>query len=117
MNCLQLFQLCITPQRRGATKREQPCSCCHRADVGTVLQRCTAANLSRAHTTPEWLSLASTLWPLCRPNMVTNLGVPACSAVNSRSIYVDGVTYAIQKLGALTNVATYLDIGHSGCAA
>jgi cellulose 1,4-beta-cellobiosidase len=48
--------------------------------------------------------------------MVTNLGVPACSAVNSRSIYVDGVTYAIQKLGALTNVATYLDIGHSGCA-
>ena len=48
--------------------------------------------------------------------MVTNLGVPACSAVNSRSIYVDGITYAIQKLGALTNVATYLDIGHSGCA-
>ena len=35
--------------------------------------------------------------------------------VNAANRYVEGVTYAIQKLGALPNVALYLDIGHSGC--
>jgi cellulose 1,4-beta-cellobiosidase len=47
--------------------------------------------------------------------MVTNLGVPACAAVSSQGTYVAGVTYALQKLGALPNVDLYLDIGHSGC--
>ena len=48
--------------------------------------------------------------------MVTNLGVPACAALNANNVYVQGVTYAIQKLGSLSNLALYLDIGHSGCA-
>lgn len=34
--------------------------------------------------------------------------------VNQAKRYVQGVTYAIQKLGALPNVAVYLDIAHSG---
>lgn len=47
--------------------------------------------------------------------MVTNLGLPACSQVNAQNVYINGVTYAIQKLGRLSNVAVYLDIAHSGC--
>lgn len=48
--------------------------------------------------------------------MVTNMGVPTCAAVAAQNVYVNGVTYAIQKLGRLPNVGLYLDIGHSGWA-
>lgn len=60
------------------------------------------------------LRIAAIVEPDSLPNMVTNLGVPACSQVNSAKTYFDGVTYAVQKLGRMANVATYLDIGHSG---
>ncbi len=48
------------------------------------------------------------------PNMVVNANIPACGQVASQGIYVDGITYAIQKLGALPNVSLYLDIGQAG---
>lgn len=58
--------------------------------------------------------VAAIIEPDSLPNLITNLGVPACAEVNSKGYYVDGVTYAIQKLGALPNVAVYLDMGHAG---
>lgn len=58
--------------------------------------------------------VAAVIEPDSLPNLITNLGVPACAEVNSKGYYIDGVTYAIEKLGALPNVAVYLDMGHSG---
>lgn len=48
------------------------------------------------------------------PNLVTNLNLQSCANANSTGIYVQGVQYALDKLHALPNVYTYLDIGHSG---
>lgn len=59
------------------------------------------------------LRIVAVVEPDSLPNMVTNLGVPTCAAVNAQNTYVNGVTYAIQKLGRL-GVGIYLDIGHSG---
>lgn len=48
------------------------------------------------------------------PNLITNVDIPACAAAQKSGVYVEGITYAIEKLGSLPNVHTYLDIGHSG---
>ena len=48
------------------------------------------------------------------PNLVTNLSVNACAQANSSGIYVSGIQYALNKLHAVSNVYTYMDIGHSG---
>jgi cellulose 1,4-beta-cellobiosidase len=62
----------------------------------------------------DQVRIAAVIEPDSLPNLVTNLAVPACAEVNRAGYYVDGVTYAIQKLGALPNVAIYLDMAHSG---
>ena len=48
------------------------------------------------------------------PNLVTNLGNPICALAQSSGAYAQGVQYALRKFGALPNVYSYLDIGHSG---
>ncbi|EAU67050.1 glycoside hydrolase family 6 protein, partial [Stigmatella aurantiaca] len=48
------------------------------------------------------------------PNLVTNLSDPECAQANSSGIYVAAARYALNKLHAIQNVYTYLDIAHSG---
>ncbi|MFD0689306.1 glycoside hydrolase family 6 protein [Actinomadura fibrosa] len=53
------------------------------------------------------------------PNLVTNTGskptaTPACDTMKANGNYVNGVAYALGKLGALPNVYNYLDVGHHG---
>jgi cellulose 1,4-beta-cellobiosidase len=46
------------------------------------------------------------------PNLITNTNLAACATMKSNNAYVDGVAYALQKLGALPNVYNYVDAGH-----
>jgi len=53
------------------------------------------------------------------PNLVTNIAgrptdVPACDTMKANGNYVNGVGYALAKLGAISNVYNYLDVGHHG---
>ncbi|MCD1261149.1 glycoside hydrolase family 6 protein [Paenibacillus athensensis] len=48
------------------------------------------------------------------PNLTTNLSDPECKQASDSGIYVQGVQYALDKLSAIPNVYTYMDIGHSG---
>jgi cellulose 1,4-beta-cellobiosidase len=48
------------------------------------------------------------------PNLVTNTNVQQCATLKSNGGYVQGVAYALQKLGALGNVYNYIDAGHHG---
>lgn len=48
------------------------------------------------------------------PNLVTNLDVPACAEMKANGGYVQGVAYALKKLGALPNTYNYVDAGHHG---
>jgi cellulose 1,4-beta-cellobiosidase len=48
------------------------------------------------------------------PNLVTNVGDPECAQANSTGIYAQGVEYALDRLHAVPNVYTYLDMAHSG---
>src|SRR4051812_27104608 len=65
---------------------------------------------------PEYQGIRITLViePDSLPNLVTNLSDPECSQASSTGIYVQGVQYALNKLHAIPNVYTYLDLGHSG---
>ncbi|MER5453202.1 glycoside hydrolase family 6 protein [Micromonospora sp. NPDC002389] len=53
------------------------------------------------------------------PNLVTNTtdrdgGVPLCDTMKANGGYVQGVGYALAKLGAIPNVYNYIDAGHHG---
>jgi cellulase/cellobiase CelA1 len=48
------------------------------------------------------------------PNLITNLSVPKCSEANGPGGYVEGVTYALNKLSVIPNVYNYIDVAHSG---
>jgi cellulose 1,4-beta-cellobiosidase len=48
------------------------------------------------------------------PNLVTNTNVATCATMKSNGGYVNGIAYALQKLGALGNVYNYLDAAHHG---
>jgi cellulose 1,4-beta-cellobiosidase len=76
--------------------------------IDGIYQRLTA------HTHYAKVRVAIVLEPDSLPNMVTNSAIPSCNQVATEHLYEDGVTYAIQRLGSLPNVALYLDIGHSG---
>ncbi|WP_276530116.1 glycoside hydrolase family 6 protein [Saccharothrix coeruleofusca] len=43
-----------------------------------------------------------------------NLATPECDRVKETGVYVEGVGYALAKLGAIPNVYNYLDIAHHG---
>ncbi len=48
------------------------------------------------------------------PNLITNLDEPDCQEASGAGGYVDGIRYALQQLGTLDNVYSYVDIAHSG---
>jgi len=60
------------------------------------------------------IRIVTVVEPDSLPNLVTNLSDPECSQASSTGIYVAGVQYALNRLHALPNVYTYVDIGHSG---
>nr|WP_233516805.1 glycoside hydrolase family 6 protein [Paenibacillus curdlanolyticus] len=60
------------------------------------------------------IRIVTVIEPDSLPNLVTNLSDPACAAANSSGIYVSATRYALEKLHAIPNVYTYMDIGHSG---
>ncbi|RSM73044.1 cellulose 1,4-beta-cellobiosidase [Kibdelosporangium aridum] len=53
------------------------------------------------------------------PNLVTNVtprptATPQCDTMKANGNYVNGVGYALAKLGAIPNVYNYVDAGHHG---
>jgi cellulose 1,4-beta-cellobiosidase len=48
------------------------------------------------------------------PNLITNTNLPLCQEAAGDDGYVEGVTYAIDKLTTVPNVYCYIDIAHSG---
>lgn len=60
------------------------------------------------------LRIVAIIEPDSLPNLITNLAKPDCAEANGPGGYVDGVQYALGKLGAAPNVYNYIDIGHSG---
>ncbi|MFF4018760.1 glycoside hydrolase family 6 protein [Streptomyces sp. NPDC001843] len=65
------------------------------------------------------LRIATVIEPDSLPNLVTNAGgtnttTDACVTMKSNGNYEKGVSYALDKLGALSNVYNYIDAGHHG---
>jgi cellulose 1,4-beta-cellobiosidase len=65
------------------------------------------------------LRIVTVIEPDSLPNLVTNTGARStatllCNTMLANRGYVDGVGYALAKLGALPNVANYLDVSHHG---
>ncbi|WP_227793620.1 glycoside hydrolase family 6 protein [Paenibacillus guangzhouensis] len=60
------------------------------------------------------IRIVTVVEPDSLPNLVTNLSDPKCAQANSTNIYRDANQYALNKLHAIPNVYTYMDIGHSG---
>lgn len=60
------------------------------------------------------IRIVAMLEPDSYPNMLTNLGVPACAQVDEKKVYERGIQYAIAKFADMPNVYTYIDIAHSG---
>ena len=58
------------------------------------------------------LRISTIIEPDSLPNAVTNQSKPACATATP--YYETGVEYTLNKLHAIPNVYTYLDIGHSG---
>jgi len=58
------------------------------------------------------LRISATIEPDSLPNLVTNISEPLCQ--QAAPYYRAGVKYALDKLHAISNVYTYIDIGHSG---
>jgi cellulose 1,4-beta-cellobiosidase len=48
------------------------------------------------------------------PNLITNTSVATCATMKSNGGYVNGIAYALRKLGAIGNVYNYLDAAHHG---
>lgn len=65
------------------------------------------------------LRIVTIIEPDSLPNLVTSTGsrpfaTPLCNTMLANGGYVDGVGYALAKLGALPNVHNYLDVAHHG---
>jgi cellulose 1,4-beta-cellobiosidase len=65
------------------------------------------------------LRIATVIEPDSLPNLVTNAGgtnttTDACVTMKSNGNYEKGVSYALAKLGAISNVYNYIDAGHHG---
>jgi cellulose 1,4-beta-cellobiosidase len=48
------------------------------------------------------------------PNLITNADVQKCVQMRDNGGYVQGIAYALQKLGSLPNTYNYVDAGHHG---
>ncbi|QFR97410.1 cellobiohydrolase [Streptomyces tsukubensis] len=65
------------------------------------------------------LRVVATIEPDSLPNLVTNTGgtagaTPECDTMKANGNYVEGVGYALAKLGAVQNVYNYIDAAHHG---
>ncbi|MGQ5640352.1 MULTISPECIES: glycoside hydrolase family 6 protein [unclassified Streptomyces] len=65
------------------------------------------------------LRIATVIEPDSLPNLVTNAGGTNTSTANCQTMkangnYEKGVSYALDKLGAIPNVYNYIDAGHHG---
>ncbi|GFJ83598.1 glucanase [Phytohabitans houttuyneae] len=65
------------------------------------------------------LRIVTVIEPDSLPNLVVSTGTrpsatPLCNTMLANNGYVDGVGYALAKLGALPNVFNYLDVTHHG---
>ncbi len=60
------------------------------------------------------LRIVTVIEPDSLPNLVTNTDVAECATMKANGNYVQGVAYALEKLGAIANVYNYLDAGHHG---
>ncbi|MFR9798823.1 glycoside hydrolase family 6 protein [Streptomyces sp. MS06] len=65
------------------------------------------------------LRIATVIEPDSLPNLVTNAGgtnttTDNCVTMKSNGNYEKGVSYALDKLGAIPNVYNYIDAGHHG---
>ena len=60
----------------------------------------------------EGIRFAALIEPDSLPNLITNASEPACQT--AAPYYKAGVKYALDKLHAIPNVYTYVDIAHSG---
>ncbi|MEV5147930.1 glycoside hydrolase family 6 protein [Streptomyces sp. NPDC052727] len=63
------------------------------------------------------LRIAAVIEPDSLPNLVTNAGgtagsTDACATMKANGNYEKGVSYALDKLGAIPNVYNYIDAGH-----
>ncbi|MFE2261462.1 glycoside hydrolase family 6 protein [Streptomyces griseosporeus] len=63
------------------------------------------------------LRIATVIEPDSLPNLVTNAGgtagsTEACATMKANGNYEKGVSYALDKLGAIPNVYNYIDAGH-----
>ena len=70
-----------------------------------------AAILGNAKYTSSNLRVVTTVEPDSLPNAVTNQSLASCQAATP--LYEQGIEYALNKLHAIPNVYTYLDIAHS----
>ena len=48
------------------------------------------------------------------PNLLTNTNLEKCATMKANGGYVNGIAYALQKLGAIPNVYNYVDAAHHG---
>ncbi len=60
------------------------------------------------------IHIVNVIEPDSLPNLLTNTDVAECATMKSNGNYVNGVAYALQKLGAIPNVYNYIDAGHHG---
>jgi len=60
------------------------------------------------------LRIVAVIEPDSLPNLVTNLSFAKCSEANGSDGYVSDTQYALNKLSALSNFYSYIDIGHAG---
>jgi len=61
------------------------------------------------------LRIIAIIEPDSLPNLVTNLSNPACQAAADATYgYIANTRYTLSKLYAISNVYSYVDIGHSG---
>ncbi|MDL4819534.1 glycoside hydrolase family 6 protein [Actinomadura opuntiae] len=63
------------------------------------------------------IRIVTVVEPDSLPNLVTNAGgtagsTDACATMKANGNYVNGVAYALKKLGAIPNVYNYVDAGH-----
>jgi cellulose 1,4-beta-cellobiosidase len=59
------------------------------------------------------LRIVTIIEPDSLPNMATNTSMAKCAEAQSNGAYVQGIQYALNKLQAINNFYTYLDIAHS----
>lgn len=61
------------------------------------------------------LRIIAIIEPDSLPNLVTNLSTPACQeAADMTHGYIPNTRYTLNKLSQISNVYSYVDIGHSG---